>query len=222
MIRKVHALAIASFAASVVGLALLMIGCGSSNSMNRSMNNSLSPAQAQSVATAVSSGVVQAMTGALGAGVIDPLPTGMRRIDPAPNTSAISCVSSATGESCTWPIATTFNCPGGGTMAVAGDLSGTLSNTGNGSAQAQITATPANCSVNGVVLNGDPSVTVAGQASIGNYAPVWPVTGTETGGVTFGPNPSGSCQLNLKFSVNASLNCTVTGTACGETVSGSC
>ena len=217
MIRKFPVLAVTCFAATVVGLAALMIGCGGSNSMN----NSLSPAQAQSVATAVSSGVVQAMTGALGA-VIDPLPGGMRRIGPVPNTSAVSCVTSANGESCTWPISTNFSCPGGGTMAVSGDLSGTLSNTGNGSAQAQITATPANCSVNGVVLNGDPSVTVAGQASIGNYAPVWPVTGTETGGVTFGPNPSGSCQLNLTFTVNESLSCTVTGTACGHTVSGSC
>lgn len=217
MIRRFLVLADASSVAIVVAFALLMIGCGSSNSMN----NSLSPAQAQSVATAVSSGVVQAMTGALGA-VIDPLPGGMHRIGPVPNTSAVTCVSSANGESCTWPISTNFSCPGGGTMAVSGDLSGTLSNTGSGSAQAQITADPASCSVNGVVLNGDPSITVAGQANISNYAPVWPVTGTETGGVTFGPNPSGSCQLNLTFSVNESLNCTVTGTACGQTVKGNC
>jgi hypothetical protein len=62
MIRKFFAPAFVSLAATVVGLAVL-IGCGSSNSMN----NNLTPAQAQSVAAAVSSGVVQAMTGALGA-----------------------------------------------------------------------------------------------------------------------------------------------------------
>lgn len=218
MMRTFSVLAVASSAAIVAGLALLMVACGSSNSMN----NNLTPAQAQSVATAVSSGIVQAITAGLGAGVLDPLPSGMHRADPVPNTSSVSCVSSASGESCTWPISSTFSCPGGGTMAVSGDLSGTLSSAGNGSAQAQITADPASCSVNGIVLNGNPSITVAGQVNIANDAPLWPVTGSETGGVTFGPNPSGSCQFNLKFSVNASLSCTVTGTACGQSVSGSC
>ena len=217
MIPKFPAFAICS-ATAVVGLALLMIGCGGSSSMN----HNLTPAQAQSVATAVSSGVAQAMIGALGAGVIDPVPGAVHRIDPTPNASMPTCTSSASGESCNWPISTTFSCAGGGTMAVSGNLSGSLSNTGNGSAQAQITADPAGCSVNGIVLNGDPSVTVAGQANIANYAPVWPVTGSEKGGVTFGPNPSGNCQLNLTFTVNASRSCTVTGTACGQTVSGSC
>ncbi|HZC22941.1 MAG TPA: hypothetical protein VE866_06345 [Candidatus Binatia bacterium] len=218
MIRKCPVFAVICCSASVVGLALLMIGCGSS----KSMNNNLTPAQAQSVATAVSSGIVQAITAGLGAGVIDPLASGMHRVDPVPNTSLPNCVSSGSGESCTWPISSTFSCPGGGTMAVSGDSSGTLSSTGNGSAQAQITADPASCSVNGIVLNGNPSVTVAGQINIANDAPVWPVTGSETGGVTFGPNPSGSCQFNLTFTVNANLSCTVTGTACGQTVSGSC
>lgn len=218
MIRKFSAPAVLFFAATVVGVALLMIGCGSSNSMN----NNLTPAQAQAVAATVSSGIVQAMTGALGVASIEPGPGGMRRIDPLPHTSTPTCVSSANGESCNWAVSSTFSCPAGGTMAVSGDLSGSLSNTGNGSAQAQITADPANCSVNGVVLNGDPHITVAGQDNIANYAPVWPITGSETGGVTFGPIPSGSCQFNLNFSVNASLSCTVTGTACGQTVSGSC
>ena len=218
MIRKFPALAIISCAATVVGLALLMMGCGGSNSMN----NKLTPAQAQSVATAVSSGIVQAITAGLGAGMIDPVPNGMHRVDPVPNTSTVSCVSSANGESCTWPISSTFSCPGGGTMAVSGNLSGSLSSSGNGSAQAQITADPASCSVNGIVLNGSPSITVAGQVNIANDAPVWPVTGSETGGVTFGPNPSGSCQLNLTFSVSSNLSCTVTGTACGQTINGNC
>jgi hypothetical protein len=218
MIRKFFAPAVFSSLAAFVGLAALMIGCGSSNSMH----NNLTPAQAQAVASAVSSGIVQAMTGALGVASITPGPGGMHRIDPVPNTSTLTCVSSASGENCNWPIASTFSCPGGGTMAVSGDLSGTLSNTGNGSAQAQITAAPANCSVNGIVLNGDPHITVAGQANIANDAPVWPITGSETGGVTFGPNPSGSCQFNLNFSVHANLSCTVTGTACGQTINGSC
>ena len=97
-----------------------------------------------------------------------------------------------------------------------------MSTSGTGSAQAQIAANPANCSVNGIVLNGNPQVNLAAQLNILNDSPVWPVTGTETGGVTYGPNPSGSCQLNLSFSVNSNSSCTVTGTACGQTVSGSC
>jgi hypothetical protein len=107
-------------------------------------------------------------------------------------------------------------------MAVSGNVGGSVSDSGTGSIQEQIAATPTNCSVDGITLNGDPDVTVAGQVNLSDWAPVWPVTGTETGGVSYGPNPSGTCQLNVTFTVNSNLTCTISGTACGQTVSGGC
>jgi hypothetical protein len=107
-------------------------------------------------------------------------------------------------------------------MSVAGNVIGFVTNAGNGSVQAQFAAMPTNCSVDQIVLNGDPEVTVGGQLRIANWNPVWPLTGREGGGVSFGPNPSGTCQFNVYFSVGSDLSCTATGTVCGQPVSGSC
>jgi hypothetical protein len=200
-------------------LAVLMLGCGSHNSMP----NNLTAAQAQAIATALSNGASQAMTGAFGVASTRTGVNAMRRVEPAaPNVVTTTCTATSGGEMCTWPISSTFNCPGGGTMPITGMIAGTLSSTGDGSVAAQIAATPTNCSVDGLVLNGDPEVDIAGQINFSGSAPVYPVTGTETGGVKYGPSPSGSCQLNLTYTVNSNLSCTVTGTACGHSISGNC
>lgn len=108
-------------------------------------------------------------------------------------------------------------------MAISGTIDGTLDNSSNGSVQGQIAADPANCSVgDGIVINGDPSVNVTTVVNVANSNPVFPLTGTETGAVTYGPNPSGTCQLNVNYSISSSLSCTQTGTACGQPVSGIC
>ena len=202
--------------ATVVGVALLMICCGSSPS------NNLTSAQAQAVASAVSSSISQSLKGAFGMPAANTHlgVTGIEESSPRASTPA--CTLSPSGGTFNCPIAQTVSCSGGGTIAVSGDIAGTLNSSGTGSVQEQIAATPANCTVDGLVINGDPQVNVAGQINVSNGMIVFPVTGTETGGVTFGPKPSGTCMFNVTFTVNSNLTCTTTGTACGQPVSGSC
>lgn len=204
---------------AMLAIALVMLGCGNSNS---NMATNLTPAQAQSIATSVSNGVAQAVTGALATAHVRPGGNIVQNNQASVTPTLPICTPTGSGEVCTWTISNTFSCGGGGNIGVSGIITGTLTNLGSGMAQAQIGADPVNCSVNGLVLNGDPQVNLAAQVNILNNNPVWPVTGTETGGVKYGPNPSGSCQLNLKFTVHSNMSCTVTGTACGQTVSGSC
>ncbi|MGA9689307.1 MAG: hypothetical protein WBQ81_21305, partial [Candidatus Sulfotelmatobacter sp.] len=78
-------------------------------------------------------------------------------------------------------------------------------------------------SVSNLIINGDPSIDLSGQINFtANLNPAFPVVFTETGGISYGPNPSGSCQLNATYTINSSLACTVTGTVCGQSVTGSC
>jgi hypothetical protein len=219
----------ASFCLVVVAamLSVLCSGCGSG--MGSSMNNSMSPAQAQ----AVTDQVVQALTQALGNTFSSnsiavnearqSLSTVVRDIG---SDASGGCTPTATGESCDWPISLMNDpCTGpqGGTISVSGDIDGTLNNSGSGSVSADITITPANCSVSNLIVNGDPSISVGGQVSFtDNETPVFPITFTETGGISYGPNPSGSCQLHVTYTINSSLSCTVSGTVCGQSVNGSC
>jgi hypothetical protein len=72
-------------------------------------------------------------------------------------------------------------------MAISGKVSDSGNQSGTGSVEEQISATPPSCSVDGIRLNGDPEVNVSGQFELSERSPVWPVKGTETGAVTFGP-----------------------------------
>lgn len=206
--------------ASVLGVVLLLVGCGNGNSS--SPNSSLTPAQAQQVAAGVSDGLAQALAGGLNSSSTHDRQTAraMRKDESVPNVSGPSCYSSSSGEVCNWPISESFTCPGGGALSVSGDVSASMDNNGNGSVQAQIAEIPSGCSIDGIVINGNPQITVNGSLGISNWSPVWPLTLTETGGVTFGPNPAGACQFDLSVSVNADSSFTVSGMACGQQVSG--
>jgi hypothetical protein len=207
-------------------LSILCSGCGSSSS---SMNNSMSPAQAQ----AITGQMVQALTQALGntfssnsavSNQARPsLSTAPRDI--SQDTSG-GCTPTATGQTCDFPISLMNDpCTGpqGGTISVSGDIVGTLNSSGSGSVSADLKITPTNCSVSNLIVNGDPSISVGGQVNFtDNETPVFPVTFTETGGISYGPSPSGSCQVNTTYTINSSLSCTVSGTLCGQSVSGSC
>jgi hypothetical protein len=209
-------------------LLILCLGCGS-NSNSGMSNNSMSQAQAQAVSTQLS----QALTQALGNAVPSSVPAST---DARPSLSAVvrdlhpdtfsGCTSTATGENCNFPISLTdapCNGPSGGTISVTGDIDGTLNTSGSGSVSANLTITPADCSVSNLIVNGNPGVTVAGQINFtDNETPTFPITFTETGGISYGPNPSGSCQLNATYTINSSLSCTVSGMVCGQSVSGSC
>jgi hypothetical protein len=215
---------IASFCLTVLTavLSILSSGCGGGSSMSN-----MSQAQAQAVAQQFSQAVVQALGTAVPAtapsAVRPSLSTAVRDFRPD---ALPGCTSTSTGQNCNIPISlTNYPCTGsqGGTISVTGDVDGTLNNTGSGSVTAQLTITPAQCSISNLIVNGDPSITVGGQINFtNNETPVFPVTFTETGGISYGPNPSGSCQVNATYTINSSLACTVSGTVCGQPVSGSC
>jgi hypothetical protein len=212
-----------ALAVVAASLAILASGCGGSSSPTP-LNNTLSAAQAQ----AISGQVVQALTTALGNsfGGITPPAKGVRPslskvfVEARPDTSS-GCTSTPTGESCNLPLSFTGPCTGGGTISVSGDIDGTLDNSGDGSFATQITVTPTSCSVAGTTFNGDPNIMIDGQIGFVSNNFVYPVTFMETGGISFGPNPSGTCQVNVTYTFNSS-SCTVTGTVCGKSVNGSC
>jgi hypothetical protein len=200
-------------------LAIVGSGCGGGSSHN------LSAAQAQAVSGQVVQAVTAALSSALGATV--PAAIGARPslstvlADAHRDTSSSGCTSTATGESCNLPLSYTGPCSGAGTISVSGDISGTLDNSGDGSFGTQMTITPSNCSVSGTTFNGNPDITIAGQIGLTNDNFVYPITFMEGGGISYGPNPSGTCSVNVTYSINAS-SCTVTGTVCGQSVNGSC
>jgi hypothetical protein len=214
---------IASICLTVLATMLSTSGCGGGSS---SMSN-MSQAQAQAVAQQFSQAVVQALGTAVPATAPSPtgpsLSTAVRDLRPD---ALPGCTSTSTGQNCNIPISlTNYPCTGsqGGTISVTGDVDGTLNNTGSGSLSAELTITPAQCSISNLIVNGNPSITVGGQINFtNNETPVFPVTFTETGGISYGPNPSGSCQVNATYTISSSLSCTVSGTVCGQSVSGSC
>jgi len=199
---------------------MLCAGCGSP-----SHSDTLSAAQAQAISQQVSHAVAQALSNASAS---HPLlaEQSARSLSAALGDirwdQSSACTVSGTGHSCNFPLSASVPCPGGGTVSVSGDIQGMLNSSGTGSFDTQITITPANCTVSNVTFNGAPDVTIAGTINITNTAPSFPVTLLEGGGISFGPNPSGSCQLNVTYTLNSLTSCAVSGTVCGKPVNGSC
>ena len=110
----------------------------------------------------------------------------------------------------------------GALTSVSGDFSVTLDNSGNGADSSAITVTPSNCSVSNLTINGEPDVLVATQFNIANYQLQFPMTLTEAGGISYGPNPRGSCLLDVSVTISSQTTCTVSGNVCGQPVSGTC
>jgi len=203
--------------AAVTILSLVCAGCGTSSSHN------LSPAQAQAVSQELTTALGAALSTGLSSGPADTTPPRLPAIVQNVHPSASSgCTITNTGESCNIPVTYSGPCPNGGTIGVTGDFIFTLDSSGNGSDNSTLTVTPTNCAVSNTTINGDPNVTVAINLSFQNKALVYPATFTETGGISFGPNPSGSCTLNVNLSITSATTCTVTGSICGQSLSGSC
>ncbi|MGD0570828.1 MAG: hypothetical protein ABSA78_20710 [Candidatus Sulfotelmatobacter sp.] len=204
-------------------LAIASGGCGSSSSMTS--NNTLSAAQAQAVSAQVADTLALALSGAFGGilpdGARPSLSTAVAAVRPD---SSSGCTPAGSGESCNFPLSYTGPCSGGGTIAISGDIDGTLNNFGDGSIATQIVVTPANCSVSGTTINGDPDITLNGQINFTSGGPTYPITFMESGGISYGPNPAGSCKVDVTYSItNAPVSsCTVSGTVCGQPVSGNC
>jgi hypothetical protein len=98
---------------------------------------------------------------------------------------------------------------------VAGDISGSLNNTGGGSIMSLLTITSSACSVSGLTLNGEPQHhgqrpnklqpdgSIVSHNSFGDWRHLlW-------------PESSGSCKFNVTYTVNSATSCTISGTACG-------
>jgi hypothetical protein len=211
--KRIHS----SLLSAVAGI-LVCAGCGSP-----SHSDTLSAMQAQAISQQVSQAVTQALSSVSNPPLAGQPTRGLSATlgDIHPYQSS-ACAPSPSGESCNFPVSSNAPCPRGGAISVSGDIQGTLNNSGTGSFGAQITITPANCSVSNVTFSGDPNITIAGQVSFSNSAPSFPITLMEGGGISFGPNPTGSCQLNVIYKINSPTSCTVTGTVCGQPVSGNC
>ncbi|HSY91011.1 MAG TPA: hypothetical protein VK812_06530 [Candidatus Binatus sp.] len=208
--------------ASPIAVALIILfltlsaGCGSSS------HNNLSAAQAQAVSQEVDVALQAALTNAFSTGQAADTHPSLAAIAGDLTPDQLSCVTSASGTTCNIPVTYSGPCPGGGTIGVSGDFDFTLNNAGDGSDNSTLTITPTNCSVSNETINGDPNITVATQINFTNDAPVFPITLTETGGISFGPNPSGSCTVNETLTITSATSCTKSGNFCGRTLSGSC
>ena len=211
---------VALCASGVVALLVLICaGCGGS-----SMSHTMTPAQAQAVSQEFGAAVAAAMQSA--ATNFPVSSTEHRSLAAAvkdihPDTTMPDCTSTPTSEMCNIPVSATAACPGGGTIGVTGNFDFTLTN-GSGSDSTMLTVTPTNCSVDNLTINGNPNVTVSTQLNFQSNTIQFPVTLMEKGGITFGPNPSGSCSINVTATVNSLTSCTISGTVCGQSVNGSC
>ncbi len=218
---QIHVKKTAPFCALIVVATFFIssAGCGNSSS------NNLSQAQAQAVTQQISLALDTALTQAIASNAVSERgvhPSLAIIVSNLHSDQSSPCTVTATGENCNFPISDTVACSAGGTISVAGDIDGTLNSSGGGSLQTAITVTPTNCSVSNLVINGDPSVTVASQVNFTESAPSFPITFSEKGGISYGPKPSGSCQINVSSTINSATSCTITGTVCGQSVSGSC
>jgi len=206
--------------ALLIIVALVSLSCGGSSSTPTGFSSAQAQAISQELSIATSS--------ALAAGLAQPggsasrPPSLARILQSIPQTQSSGCTFSDNGESCDIPITYTGNCPAGGTITVTGDLIYTLDNSGNGSDSSSLVLTPTNCSVSNITVNGDPNVAVTSNLSFQDFALSYPTTFSETGGISYGPNPSGSCSLSVKFTATSATSCTITGSICGQSVSGSC
>lgn len=207
---------IACAIAALILLSLMCMTCGGSS------HNNVSQAQAQ----AISAELFSALNSAMVAGLTPGASTGMRpslgEIVEQAGAQSSGCTITNNGESCNIPVTYQGPCPGGGTVSVAGDFVYTLDNSGNGSDSSTLTVTPSSCVVDNLTINGDPNVTFATEFNLKNNALAFPLTFSGNGGISFGPNPSGSCSINVKATATSATTCSVSGSICGQSISGSC
>src|SRR5262249_51572264 len=98
----------------------------------------------------------------------------------------------------------------------------TLDGSGNGSDSSTLTLTPSACGVDDLTLNGNRNVIFATSFLLQDHALAFPLTFSGVGGISFGPHPSGSCSIRVQATVSSATSCSVSGSICGRSVSGSC
>jgi hypothetical protein len=214
--------------ASLISIALITAGvvfspaCGGGNSGSQNMSASQAQAVSQEFSSAVEAAVQASITGAQrnrqGLGAI--LNEAVKR-EASPEDSS-GCVTSDSGTTCNYPVSYSGTCPQGGTISVNGGFDFTLNNSGDGSDSTSLTITPTSCVVSNLTINGNPSVEFATNITFQNDNLAYPLTFNETGGISYGPNPSGSCSVDATLTITSASSCTISGTICGQTLSGSC
>ncbi|MGA8492113.1 MAG: hypothetical protein WB711_16925 [Terriglobales bacterium] len=201
---------------------LLNIGCGISNSGS---NNGASQTDVTNFVSTVAGSAVNALNaGAQAQGVSVPGLEGMAdrilKSKSGGNNAKVKrqkmqvqCNSS--GTSCTFSdnFNVSYTCQTGGSMEVAGTL------TGNGTTNSaylsmEIEVTPVSWTCDGPTVNGDPYVQINGTYTY----PADSMTMTMSGGFLAG---SQSCPLNVTVNGNSDGSGDISGTACGDSVSGS-
>lgn len=210
-------LRIACAIAALTLISLVSMTCGGSS------HNNVSEAQAQAISAQLFSALNSAMLTGLppGAASTGTRPSLGESVERA-QAQASGCTITSSGQSCNFPISYQAPCPSGGTMNVAGDFVYTLDNSGNGSDSSTLTVTPSSCVVDNLTIHGDPDVTFATQFNLKNNAPAFPINFSGMGGISFGPNPAGSCSINLKATAASPTACSVSGSICGRSISGNC
>lgn len=206
-------------------IALMAAGCGGST------NHAITQTQAQAVAGALSAATSAGLGGSFSTSA-SPSDDARRSLstvvedigaaqNSARNSAQTGCTQTANGETCSFPVSSNDSqpCTDGGTIAVSGTIAGTINNDGSGSLNAQLTLIPQNCAVSGVIISGAPSVIGTGQITLAQSAPVLPIVLTEVGNISFG---AGSCPVDLTYTVSSVNSCTVSGTACGYPITGTC
>jgi hypothetical protein len=224
----------------LIGIAVLLVACGGGSGVT---DTQLTQAQATTVASAVTYGLAMSLSDAItslpafttskpstitmanalrshkSAGSVEGTPAA-----PLAQSNPVSC----NGSMCT--VDYTYTCSGGGTTSISGSATDSVnSSSGNGAIGLNVRLTPNKCDLTEfqITMDGKPNVSLAFNANFSNFNPTFPLTVTEKGAIAFGPDstnspiPSGTCNINLSYSVDAN-NCSITGTMCGQTINTNC
>jgi hypothetical protein len=139
------------------------------------------------------------------------------------STYATAAASSANGPASflvNIPLKQTTNCTAGGRMQVSGNISGSIDpNSGSGVLLLQVlhTITDWRC-VGGLVMNGDPYLSVTGQMSFLGGAMSSAASFRFGGGVKWGTTANESLQVNLTALVNPNGSGKISGVIGGYNV----
>jgi hypothetical protein len=206
-----------SLVAVVLGASLAaMSGCGASTDAS-----GMSSDQATAFARSVSLAAISSMnvTFAPAAGDVAAPSPAERQLEPGPLGPLFTVSCTQTSCVINQPIAATRSCTAGGTIAVTGNISGSISNTGTGLIQISATETITDwMCLPPLVVNGDPYISLVGTFSFLNGFPATQQHVGISGGIKWTGDGAGSCQIQLDTNFNGNGSGHTTGVVCGHAV----
>jgi hypothetical protein len=147
---------------AVVIAVLVLVICGGCGSGSSSSSSGISQAQAEAVTGEVMLAVIQAvvntpLSAATHKGTAPNLMAALKDFHPLATSGCAPTPDG--GENCNWPVSFDGTCTGGGSIAVNGDIDGTLDDTFSGFVDSSFSIIPADCSVSGssLMISGDPA-----------------------------------------------------------------